>query len=210
MSPSVVGSILEVDPSDWDRLAGDNPFVRHAWLASLELSGTATEAAGWTPRHLLLHDHGRLVAAAPLWVRHSSEGEFVWDQPIEQACHRFGRRYTPRAVVAVPWTPVVGRRLLTDPTRARRPLLVALAAVLPHLCDEHGWSGLNVHFCEDDEADALQAVGFFGRASWQYRWRNPGYGSMDDFLDRLTSRRRSTMRREIRRLDSQGIELEVC
>ena len=109
-SARCIASIHEVSPEQWDRCAGgDNPFLRHAFLACLEDSGSATSQTGWGPAHVLLENEaGHLVAAAPAYFKSHSMGEYVFDQGLADAFERAGGRYYPKLLVAVPFTPVTG------------------------------------------------------------------------------------------------------
>jgi uncharacterized protein len=206
---NVLRSIHDVAPEAWDRLACGDPFAGHAWLAALEDSGVTGPSSDWTACHALLTEGGEPVAACPLYVRVGNEGEFVWDEPIEEACLRSVRPYAPRAVSTVPWTPVAGPRLLAGRGPDRRELQGRLARGLVELCSERGWESVNVQFAPEDEIEVLREAGLVERITWQYHWRDRGYASFDDFLGRLRSRRRSAMRRELRELERQGISMEV-
>ena len=117
-----VGAFSEVRPEDWDALVGSDgsPFLEHAFLHALQLHDRAAPSTGWTARIVLAHDGGRLVGAAPTWVKTHSMGEFVYDHAWADAARRAGLRYDPKLVVGVPFTPVAGRRLLVAPDRADR------------------------------------------------------------------------------------------
>lgn len=209
LEPRVLASIHDVLPADWDRLAGGAPFVAWAWLAALEESGVATPARGWRTAHLLLRDGDRPVAACPLYVRTGNEGEWVWDGPIEQACRSFHQPYAPRAVVTVPWTPVAGPRLLVGDEPGAEQRARALVRALRRLTVEQGWAGLNVQFCRPWEAALLADQGLLTRLTWQYHWRDQGYAGFEDFLGSFSSSRRNKIRRELRELGPQGIDIEV-
>src|SRR5260221_7960627 len=110
----VVDPIPEIPAAAWDACAGpDNPFLSHAFLDALEESGSATAATGWLPQHLALEDEGgRLLGAAPLYLKGHSYGEYVFDHGWADAYERAGGRYYPKLQCAVPFTPVTGPRLL--------------------------------------------------------------------------------------------------
>src|SRR5688572_25962815 len=101
--------IRRVSPAEWDALVGDeSPFLEWAWLASLEESGAASAATGWTPRHLTLWDGEQLMAASAVYEKSHSIGEFVFDQGWARASERAGIPYYPKLVVGVPMTPITG------------------------------------------------------------------------------------------------------
>lgn len=209
LEPVVLDSIHDADRAEWDRLAGGAPFVAWDWLAALEDSGDASPALDWQPAHVVLRSGDRAVGACPLYVRSGTDGEFIWEVPIRRAWRRLGHPTAPRAVVTVPWTPVAGPRLLVgdEPGADARRLL--LARVLQSLAVERGWASLSVQFCWPQEAEVLASAGLATRSTWQYHWQNRGYSSFEDHLAAMRSRRRNKVRREVRELERQGIEVAI-
>ncbi|MDW8443393.1 MAG: GNAT family N-acetyltransferase [Acetobacteraceae bacterium] len=200
LSLDLVERIADVATSDWDACAGDdNPFVSHAFLSALEDSGSATPRTGWLPRHAVLRDEGGgVVAVAPLYAKAHSWGEYVFDHAWADALERAGGRYYPKLQAAVPFSPVPGPRLL-----ARDPSLKAtLGAALARACADLRLSSVHVTFCTEDEQALLEGAGFLPRLGLQFHWRNEGYGSFDDFLGRLASRKRKQVRKERERARS--------
>lgn len=205
MEAGHLGAIGAIAAEDWDRLAPPgNPFVGHRFLAALEESGSATTRTGWQPLHLVLRNARGPVAAAPLYAKSHSYGEYVFDQGWAEGWRRAGGRYYPKLLVAVPFTPVPGPRLL-GAGAAREALAEALVATT----EAHHLSSLHVTFCTEAEARLLADAGCLVRRGIQYHWSNPGYRDFDDFLDSLTSAKRKTIRRERREVREAGIELEA-
>ena len=135
--------IADVEPAAWDRLVPpDCPFLAHAFLTAMEASRSACEQTGWQPFHLLVEEDGRLIAAAPLYVKGHSYGEYVFDHGWAEGYRRAGGRYYPKLLSAVPFTPVPGPRLLAESDAARAVLIECLAAVSRRL----GLSSLHVTF----------------------------------------------------------------
>ena len=199
----VIASIDEVEPRAWDALLPPEtpPFVQHAFLAALEASGCVGGDTGWTPAHLGLWQDDRLVAAAPLYRKTHSWGEYVFDWAWADAYHRNGLRYYPKLLCAVPFTPVGGPRLL-----AREPgHRAALAAALLAHARAGRLSSLHVLFPGEGEADALAAEGCLIRTGVQFHWRNQGYASFEDFLAALAQPKRKKIRAERRKVAEQGI-----
>ncbi|MFB8829319.1 GNAT family N-acetyltransferase [Azotobacter sp. CWF10] len=198
--------LSDLPASDWDALLPDGqPFLRHAFLASLEDSGSVGGRSGWQPAHRLLRDAaGRLLAALPAYVKTHSYGEYVFDWAWADACRRAGFRYYPKLLCAVPFTPVGGARLLGE-AQAAGALLDALTSEL----HEQGFSGLHVNFT-DPPADALLAgrEGWLQRLGCQFHWFNRGYRDFQDFLDALASRKRKQLRKEREQVAGQGIEFD--
>jgi predicted N-acyltransferase len=197
--------IGEIVAEAWDRLVPPgNPFVGHRFLTALEASGSATSGTGWQPLHLTLREAGRTLAAAPLYAKGHSFGEYVFDHGWAEGYRRAGGRYYPKLLVAVPFTPVPGPRLLGQ--GAARELL---ASALIRATDRLGLSSLHVTFCTEAEAGLLAEAGCLVRRGIQYHWHNPGYRDFEDFLDSLRSAKRKTIRRERREAQGGGIEIEV-
>lgn len=185
-----------------------NPFTTHAFLHALEASGSTGARTGWSPAHVLVEDaQGRLVAAAPSYVKSHSLGEYVFDHAWAEAYERAGGRYYPKIQVAVPFTPASGRRLLVArdaPPQARDMLIGGLRA----LAQKIDASSVHVTFPTRAEWAALGAAGFLQRTGEQFHFLNRGYRDFDDFLAALASRKRKAIRRERKDALSAGIEVE--
>jgi predicted N-acyltransferase len=206
----VLDGVASVSRDEWNALvAGASPFLEWEWLASLEEAGCVGAHTGWLPRPLVIREGGRLAAACPLYEKHHSEGEFVFDWGWADAAHRAGIDYYPKLLVGVPFTPVTGARFLTAPDTDRARAIGALGAGLRELCDRNGISGAHVNFCLPDERDALADAGYLLRVGIQYHWRNAGYATFDDYLGHLRSKRRNQVKRERRSVREQGIATEV-
>lgn len=197
-------SIGEISAIDWDSCAGTgNPFVSHAFLACVEESGSANARTGWLPQHAVLRDSGgRVMACAPMYAKSHSYGEYVFDHGWAHALERAGGRYYPKLQVASPFSPVPGPRLLV---REGVPVSV-LAGALEQACEELGTSGVHATFCTQAEWAALGEAGWLQRLGLQFHWHNAGYGSFDDFLAALASRKRKVIRRERRDAQAAGLE----
>lgn len=203
--------IADVDAASWDALTGDdNPFVEHAFLRLLEDSGSVGERTGWRPRHLVVRDGaGRLVGAAPLYLKLDSYGEYIFDWGWASASERAGIPFYPKLTAAVPFTPATGPRLLTHPDAPLADVRAALAHAAVELAERVGASSVHWLFCTADEAETLAQLGYTHRLSRQFHWTNPGYASFDDFLEALCSKRRKEVRRERRRAQGHGLDLRV-
>jgi predicted N-acyltransferase len=207
---SVRPAMSEFDAAEWDACAGpDNPFLRHAFLEALEESGSARPETGWAPHHLALEDDsGTLLGAVPMYLKSQSQGEYVFDHQWAAAYERAGGDYYPKLLAAVPFTPVTGRRLLARPgpmaDAVRGHLLDGAAEVARRL----GVSSANINFLTEAEWKLAGSRGWLQRMDQQFHWENRGYGSFDDFLDDLSSRKRKTLRRERREALENGIEVE--
>ena len=203
--------MAEIDQSDWDALVGDgSPFLEWDWLDGLERTGCVSPETGWVPQHVVVKDGERMVAACPLYIKSHSQGEFVFDHQWAHAARSAGIAYYPKMLVAVPFTPATGIRLMTAPG-ADRPALVALmGGALLKMCEQTGLSSVHVNFCGADEISPLREAGFLERVGMQYHWENHGFQEFEDYLRLFRSKRRNKLRREIREMDDVGVEISVA
>ncbi len=185
-------AIAAIPPDTWDALGDGNPFTTHRFLLALEESGSVGRGTGWQPLHVTLEAEGKVVGAAPLYAKSHSQGEYIFDHAWAEAYARAGGRYYPKLQAAVPFTPVTGARLLTCDPAMRQSLLAGLTRV----AERGGASGVHVTFCTEAEAEAGAGIGFLPRVTQQFHWLNRGYGSYDDFLAALSSRKRKDLRKE--------------
>lgn len=211
MELKITTTIDAVPAAQWNRVAGtDYPFLRHEFLAALERHDCVGERYGWLPRHLLAYDdQQRLIGAVALYLKDNSYGEFVFDWAWADAYQRNGLSYYPKAVVAAPYTPATGPRLLVDPTADRGQVAPALIQLAQSLAEQEGLSSLHWLFTNPDDTASLREQGFLLRMGCQFHWANDGYADFDDFLDRLTSRKRKKVRRERRYVRDAGIRIRI-
>ncbi|MCC7283049.1 MAG: N-acetyltransferase, partial [Acetobacteraceae bacterium] len=196
--------------AEWDGCAGAaNPFVRHGFLAALEQSGSVGARTGWLVRHASLRDGaGRLVGCAPMYVKAHSHGEYVFDHAWANALARAGGSYYPKLLVAVPFSPVPGPRLLVREGIEPAPLRRAMATALAECSGALGCSSVHVTFCTEAEQDACAEAGWLRRIGVQFHWHNAGYRDFQDFLDTLSSRKRKAIRKE-RQHAREGLEVRT-
>ena len=192
-----------MDAARWDELAAGNPTLSHAYLDAMHATGCAVARTGWRPQYLTLWDGARLEGAVPLYAKAHSFGEYVFDWAWAEAYERHGIAYYPKLVCAVPFTPATGPRILCSGETARS----ALAGALLDLARESGVSSLHVLFPRDEDAAALRKLGLLERTGIQFHWRNPGYGSFDDFLGALSHDKRKKIRQERKRVAESGVAL---
>lgn len=211
VSVRVIERIGDLPAAEWDRCAGaDNPFLSHAFLHALEASRSAIGETGWLPQHVIAEDSGGHVrAVVPMYLKGHSYGEYVFDHGWADAFARAGGRYYPKLQVAIPFTPVPGRRLLVAPDNDPVATRAALIGALTEIARRHRVSSTHVTFCTAQEADAFAAAGWLVRHGMQYHWDNRGYASFDDFLASLSHGRRKAIRRERRDVASLGLEFDV-
>jgi predicted N-acyltransferase len=206
-----LGRIDAIEAAQWDALADDdNPFASHAFLTALESSGSLRRELGWSPRHLVLECDGGPIAAAPAYLKTNSHGEFVFDHAWAEAHERLGLAYFPKLLIAAPYSPVDGPRLLagSDAAAAAGRRTTLLDATI-ELARRERWSSVHVNFVgRESEREALRAAGWIERRDVQFKWRNRGYATFDDFLARLNAKRRKEIRRERARVAADGWRFE--
>ena len=204
MTLEVVETLSGVAPDEWNLLAGDDPFLRHEFLAALHETGCATEASGWTPQFILLREQGRLAGAMPLYLKAHSYGEYVFDWAWADAYQRHGLHYYPKLLSAIPFTPVTGRRVLAE-TGGQRDQLIAAALDLARRLRA---SSLHCLFPTRDEAERMARQGMMLRHGVQFHWTNQGYASFDEFLAGMSHDKRKKIKQERRKVREAGIEFE--
>lgn len=212
----VLTALGQIPAASWDALANPvpenfDPFLSHAFLSALEDSGSVgPETTGWLPRHIVIENAaGTAVAAMPLYGKLHSQGEYVFDHAWADAFHRAGGRYYPKLQAAVPFTPVPGRRLLVGAAagQAERERQLLLAA--RQLAEAAGVSSLHITFLSELEQRRASELGFLVRRGQQFHWTNLGYGTFEDFLATLASRKRKAIRKERSEALADGIRIAL-
>ena len=198
---TVTDNLDEVSPDAWQVMAQGNPFVGYHFLRLLQATQCVHPRQGWYPHYVLLHQNNELVGAAPCFLKTHSRGEFVFDQGWAQAFAAHGLAYYPKLLIASPFTPVQGPRLLAVDAAARQ----ALAQGLRQLCEQMQASSLHVLFVTNEDRQALQRAGFMVREGVQFHWRNAGYEGTESFLAQLTQDKRKKIRQDSKYVAAQGI-----
>ncbi len=201
----VFGDPGEIDADAWDILAmsqtASSPFMRHAYLSALQASGSASGKTGWTPRFVTLWRGNALQAACAVYLKSHSYGEYVFDWAWADAYRQHGLRYYPKALAAVPFTPVPGARLLARDADTRHRLLQALLVD----CKESKVSSLHLLFLSDTDAAACAQAGLLLRHGVQFHFENTGYPDFDAFLSSLSQDKRKKIRQERRKVADAGV-----
>jgi uncharacterized protein len=208
LSFNVIPQISGVSAHEWNALAGtDCPFLRHEFLAALEVSGCASARSGWTPSHLCIRDaEQRLVAAAPSYLKSHSYGEFVFDFAWAQAYARHGLAYYPKRVIAVPFSPITSTRLLMS---AAHPVQQAeVIEALSTWASTQSVSSVHALFLNEAERMGFASADWLLRSDVQFHWHNQGFGNFDEHLSRFTAEKRKKVLRERRRCQEQGIHFK--
>ncbi len=214
----VAQSFTDIDPDRWKQLSGTsrnaegksyNPFISHAFLSSIEESGSATAKTGWRGHHLLLeNEKGDLLGAVPAYLKNHSKGEYVFDHGWADAFERAGGHYYPKLQCSIPFTPATGPRLLTAQTSDNDGVKLLLASGIGQVTEKVGLSSAHVTFATDDDIAALTSQDFLHRTDQQFHFLNNGYRDHDDFLDALSSRKRKGLKKERRAALENGISID--
>jgi len=213
MNVKVIESLDDIGAAEWNALdLGGSPLVRHEFLAALEKSGCAIAASGWQPQHLLLRDSsGVLIGALPLYLKFHSFGEFVFDFSWAHAFERNGRRYYPKLLSAIPFTPAASARLLVkcgDP-KSQHAIRLQLIDALIELAKARQVSSAHVLFTTPEDQAALADRGFIARCDCQFHWRNEPFQNFDQFVATFRADKRKKALRERRRVAEAGIRFET-
>ncbi len=200
----IIENLADIPVAQWDALVGKDPFLSYAYLNALQQSGCATAQFGWQAQFLTLWQDGRLLAAMPLYLKMNSYGEHVFDFAWAEAYQRHGLRYYPKLVCTVPFTPVTGKRLLTESSEVRALLLGSAL----QFAKESGVSSLHCLFLDEAGTREAQVQGMMLRQDVQFHWQNPGYRDFDAFLAELSRDKRKRIKQERRKVQEAGIQLQ--
>jgi uncharacterized protein len=201
----VLSSLAELEPQAWNRLlalqASPTPFMRHEYLDAMAQSRSAVPKTGWTPRFVCLWRGDELHAACALYLNDHSYGEYVFDWAWANAYEQHGLAYYPKALIAPPFTPVPGSRLLALDAASRRALVEAVLV----WCRAQKLSSLHLLFAADEDVAACEAAGMMLRHGVQFHWRNIGWRDFDAFLASLSQDKRKKIRQERRKVEQAGV-----
>jgi len=205
---SICHTLNDVPAAQWNALAGDiNPFIQHDFLLAFE-TGQCLEPFGWIPRYFLIHsDDDELIGAMPAYEKHNSYGEFVFDWAWADAYQRAGIQYYPKLVIAIPYSPCQGPRILSKNNDAEIKSLLIQFAV--SFTEKHNYSGAHWLFTLDDDYQILKQHTELQRFDYQFHWQNHNYQSFDDFLSQLSSKKRKNIKQERRKVRDQNIEIKT-
>ncbi|WP_164660453.1 GNAT family N-acetyltransferase [Tropicibacter sp. Alg240-R139] len=213
----VLGSLSQVSAQDWDACACPeaadggrplDPFTTHRFLSALEESDSVGPGTGWQPQYLTAYLDGMMIAAAPLYAKSHSQGEYIFDHNWAHAYENAGGRYYPKLQVAVPFTPATGRRFLVR-SGYEGIGQSALVQGMVQLAADNNVSTVHVTFCTEAEAEIGREIGLMHRTTQQFHWLNDGYADFDGFLAALSSRKRKTLRKERRQANDFGGQIHT-
>ena len=202
--------LSNVDQAQWDALAIPlkTPFLEWNWLRQLEVSGSLEAENGWLPYHLTVWSEERLVAAAPLYIKGHSAGEFVFDHAWADVAGRLGIRYYPKMVGMSPFSPVVGYRFLIAADEDEVQLTAIMVKEIDRLCLRNQISGCSLLFVDPDWQPTIARQGFNGWLHQSYAWENQGFKNFDDYVAIFNSNQRRNIKRERKAINEQGVALK--
>ncbi|MBS0015581.1 MAG: N-acetyltransferase [Arthrospira sp. SH-MAG29] len=206
-----ISQISEVPQSEWDRLAQPlkTPFFEWDWLHNLEASGSATGQAGWLPNHLTVWRDSQLVAAAPLYLKGHSRGEFVFDHQWADLAYQLGIEYYPKMLGMSPFTPAEGYRFLVAPSEDEDEITGLMVHEIDRFCINHKISGCHFLYVDRQWQSTLEKQGFTPWLHHSYIWQNQGYNTFDDYLKIFNANQRRNIKRERKALDKVGLKMRI-
>ncbi|PJZ55085.1 GNAT family N-acetyltransferase [Leptospira adleri] len=203
-------SISSIPKEEWDSISDPkNPFLEYGFLRSLEVSRCIGENTSWLQRYCVLRKDGRFAAVIPLFLKFDSYGEYIFDFQWAQFFAQSGLNYYPKGLVAIPFTPANGKRILYSKEMRLEEVCSYMIPELLRFSQEEGLSGVHFLFLEKEESEALEKYGFATRLSHQFHWMNPGYESFEDYLGAMKSKKRMQIKREREIVRSYGLEIRI-
>ena len=203
----IIEKLSEVSAADWNALLSPDasPFLRHEFLSTLEETACVGSKTGWQIAHLALYRSNKLIGAMPLYLKLHSYGEFVFDWSWAQAYEQQGMQYYPKALCAIPFTPVQGSRILFAPLENKSQVQEQLIAGLKTLVLQNKLSSAHILFPLGEQTQAMVDQGFMLRDSVQFHWHNHQFVNFEQFLSTLTMKRRKNIRQEREKVNREGI-----
>jgi hypothetical protein len=206
-----IPKISQISKMEWDALAQplQTPFLEWEWLNNLETSGSATARTGWQPNHLTLWRDRQLIAAAPLYIKGHSYGEFVFDHQWADLAYRLGVKYYPKLLGMVPFTPAVGYRFLIAPGEDEERITEIMVAEIDRFCDRHRLSGCHFLFVDPQWQPMIEKQGFSSWLHYSYIWSNQGFNSFEDYLRIFNANQRRNIKRERQAVTKASLEIKT-
>lgn len=210
-SVSWINKISEIPQAAWDSLAMPlkTPFLEWEWLNNLETSGSAAIKAGWQPNHLTVWRDRQLIAAAPLYIKGHSYGEFVFDHQWADLANRLGVQYYPKMLGMTPFTPAEGYRFLMAPGEDEDELTELMVGAIDHFCDRHHISGCNFLYVDPQWRLVMERHGFSSWLHHSYIWSNAGFKTFDDYLAVFNANQRRNIKRERKAVTQAGLQVKT-
>jgi uncharacterized protein len=203
-----ITAIKQIDNQAWNALVADNyPFMRHEFLLALEESGCVSAQTGWQPRHLLVIDADKLIAAMPLYLKTHSRGEYVFDHQWSYVYGQNGLDYYPKWLTAIPFTPCQGLRIAVKDYVDQHQIAGLLVEFIKNKSGQEGISSWHCLFPFGEQLASLRELGLLVREGVQFQWFNKGYQTFEDFLASFNHSKRKMLKRERRKVAEQGITM---
>lgn len=206
-----IEKMTEVPKAEWDALAKPlkTPFFEWDWLHNMETSGSTTQRTGWLPQHLTVWRDGQLIAAAPLYVKGHSYGEFVFDHQWADVAYRLGIEYYPKLLGMSPFTPAEGYRFFIAPGEDEDRLTGLMVAEIDRFCTRHNISGCNFLYIDPEWRPVIERHGFTSWVHHSYIWQNQGYQTFDDYLAAFNANQRRNIKRERKAVGKAGLQMRT-
>jgi len=207
---NVYNSITSLDKGLYNEIVdAENPFLEYEFLEAFEQSGCVGSHTAWNPRYIVLTDRDRIIGAITSYIKLDSYGEYIFDWEWARAFDSSGLNYYPKLVVAIPFTPATGRRILVHPDYSFEECAEIMVKRLIDLSIEENCSSIHFLYLTENEYDFLDKLGFLRRKTHQYHWKNRNYSNFDDFLCDMRSRRKKQIRKERKSLDQMGLQIQT-
>lgn len=206
-----IHKMAEIPSQDWDALAKPlkTPFLEWEWLNNLETSGSATGRTGWQPCHLTVWRDRQLVAAAPLYLKSHSYGEFVFDHQWADLGHRLGIQYYPKLLGMTPFTPAVGYRFLIAGNENEAEITDLMVNAIEHFCDRNRINGCHFLFVDPQWRETMENYGFSSWLHHSYIWTNKDFHNFNDYLSVFNANQRRNIKRERKAVKNAGLTIKV-
>ena len=206
-----VPGIENIREPEWDALAVplETPLLEWQWLRQFEVSGSMVPELGWLPYHLTIRAGSDLVAAAPLYIKGHSQGEFVWDYMWADVASQLNVKYYPKLIGMSPATPSIGYRFLISPAEDEEYLTEIMLYAIDNFCSKNNLSGSSFHFVDPDWKAFVVKHGYSAWLHQSFEWKNQLYGSFDDYLESFTKNQRRNIKRERERVRNQGVSIRA-
>ena len=206
-----INKIAEVPQAAWDALAMPlkTPFLEWEWLNNLESSGSAIPQAGWLPNHLTIWRDRQLIAAAPLYLKGHSYGEFIFDNQWAEVSQRIGVDYYPKLLGMSPFTPAEGYRFLIAPGEDEDEMTGLMVKWIDHFCDRQNISGCHFLYVDPEWKPVLERHGFTAWLHHSSIWQNQDFQNFDDYLTMFNANQRRNIKRERKAVEKQSLQLQV-
>ncbi len=206
-----INELAEIPQAAWDALAMPlkTPFLEWAWLTNMELSGSVTAETGWLPNHLTVWNGGELAAAAPLYIKGHSYGEFIFDNQWADLAQRMGIRYYPKLVGMAPVTPAEGYRFLVAPNEHESAITELMVRSIDDFCKLHRLSGCHFLYVDPQWQATMNALGYSTWINHNYVWQDREFQNFDDYLGVFNANQRRNIKRERKAVRDAGLTLST-